>query len=68
LWQNLSTEKRGGFDAEPFGHASETELEGRMFRLLAGVVGGGGEGIFGLTSNLHGHLHVLTDRVGVLAR
>jgi len=46
----------------------ETELERRMFRLLAVAVGSGGEGIFGLTSNLHGHLHVLTDRAGVRAR
>ena len=32
----------------------ETELERRMFRLLAGAVGGGGEEGFGLTSTSMG--------------
>jgi hypothetical protein len=46
----------------------ETELEGRMFRLLAGNGGGGVKAIFGLASILHGPLHVVTHRAGVRAR
>jgi hypothetical protein len=41
----------------------ETELEGRMFRLLAGAVGDGVEESCGLSSILHGRRH---HRVGVL--